>query len=164
VLKLASDKQLLKGRTVAVNFCTPEANAAMKSIVRRDTGEDWRSYVIAIMKKEGIIVADPQPTDGGVRNFDKNRRNKSVPNTEWMSSTDPDTRIASMKNGTTHLAYKAENVVDLDSGLILVLEVTHADQSDTYTLEDSLHYAQTNLTQVQTDIAIEEVVADKGYH
>jgi transposase len=164
MLKLASDKQLLKGRTVAVDSSTLEANAAMKSIVRRDTGEDWRSYVIGIMKKEGVIAADAQPTDEEVRNFDKNRRNKSVPNTEWMSSADPDARIARMKDGTTHLAYKAENVVDLDSDLILAGEVTHADQSDTSTLEDSLHSAQTNLTQAQSDITIEEVVADKGYH
>ena len=164
VLKLAADKHLLQGKTVAVDSSTLEANAAMKSIVRRGTGEDWRSYVIGIMKKEGVIAQDAEPTDDEVRNFDKNRSSKTVSNSEWMSPADPDARIARMKDGTTHLAYKAENVVDMDSDLILAGEITQADQGDTTTLEDSVHVAQANLTEAQVAAQIQEVVADKGYH
>jgi transposase len=133
VLKLASDKQVLKGKTVAVDFGTLESNAKMKSIARRDTGEDWRSYVIGIIKKEGVTTADAKPTDEEARNFDKNRCNKAVPNTERMSSANPDARIARMKDGATHLPYKAKLFVDLDLELILAFEVTHVDQSNIHT-------------------------------
>ena len=164
VLKLASDKQLLKGKTVAVDSTTLEASAAMKSIVRRDTGEDWREYVIGLMKKAGVIAADAKPTEEEIRSFDKSRKDKTVSNQEWASPADPDARIARMKDGTTHLAYKAENVVDMDSTLILAAEIYKADQADTATLEDSVHAAQTNLNDAKIQAEIEEVVADKGYH
>ncbi len=164
VLQVAAAKKLLKGKTVAVDSSTLEANAAMKSIVRRDTGEDWRAYVIGIMKKEGVIAQDAIPTDEEIRSFDKNRSSKKVSNSDWVNPFDPDAKIARMKDGTTHLAYKAENVVDLDSDLILAGEVTKADQGDQSTLEDSVQAAQTNLRQAKLDVQIQEVVADKGYH
>lgn len=164
VLKLAGEKLLLKGKTVAVDSSTLEANAAMKSIIRRDTGEDWREYVIGIMRREGVVAADVTPTEEEVRNFDKKRKGKTVSNDEWVSQTDPHARIARMKDGTTHLAYKAENVVDLDSNLILAAEIYQGDKADTATLEDSVHAAQTNLNQAKVEAEIKEVVADKGYH
>ncbi len=164
VLKLANDKQLLKGKTVAVDSSTLEANAAMKSIVRRDTGEDWREYVVGIMRREGVIATDSKPTDEQVRAFDKKRQGKKASNDDWVSKTDPHARIAKMKDGTTHLAYKTEHVVDTDSNLILAAEVYAGDNADTNTLEDSLHAAQTNLNEAAIDAKITEVVADKGYH
>lgn len=164
VLKLAADKGLLQGKTVGVDSTTLEANAAMKSIVRRDTGEDWRAYVVDLMKQEGVVAADQEPTDEEIRRFDKKRKNKKVSNDEWESTTDPDARIAKLKDGRTHLAYKAEHVVDLQSELILAAEVYHADQSDQHTLVDSVMEAQRHVFQATDQRSIEEVAADKGYH
>ena len=104
ILKLADEKKLLKGKNVAVDSTTLEADAAMKSIVRRDNGEDWKQYVTRLMQEEGVIAEDAQPTDEELRRYDKGRKNKKVSNDEWVSSTDPDSRIARMKDGTTHLA------------------------------------------------------------
>jgi transposase len=109
VLKLADEKGLLKGKTVGVDSTTLEANAAMKSIVRKDTGDDWRCYVVGLMKEQGVVEADAEPTDEEVRRFDKGRKNKKVSNEDWESPTDPDARIAKMKDGRTHLAYKADS-------------------------------------------------------
>ena len=164
VLAIAERKQLLGGKTVGVDSTTLEANAAMKSIVRRDTGEDWHAYVTRLMQEEGVIAADQQPTDEDLRRFDKQRKNKKVSNDEWMSPSDADARIAQMKDGRTHLAYKAEHVVDLESELVLAAEVYRADVADSQTLVDSVMEAQVNLAQAGSETEIEEAVADKGYH
>jgi IS5 family transposase len=165
VLRLAQEKKLLKGKTVAVDSTTLEASAAMKSIVRRDTGEDWKEYLTRLMQEEGLIDEDDEPpSDEELRRFDKQRKNKKVGNDEWVSETDPDSRIARMKDGTTHLAYKAEHAVDLDSEMIVAAEVYHADQADPQTLEDTLQQAQTNLQAASSDTVIRDVPADKGYH
>jgi len=164
VLKLAEEKKLLKGESVGVDSTTLEADAAMKSIVRRESGEDWREYVTRLMREAGVIAADEKPSDDELRRFDRNRKDKKVSNEEWESPTDPDARIARMKDGTTHLAYKAEHVVDLTSELIVAAEVYHADQADTHTLEDSLHQAQANLCEAGSKTQIKEAAADCGYH
>ena len=165
VLRLAQEKKLLKGQTIGVDSTTLEANAAMKSIVRRDTGEDWKEYLTRLMQEEGLIdEGDEPPSDDQLRRFDKQRKNKKVSNDEWVSETDPDSRIARMKDGSTHLAYKAEHAVDLDSELIVAAEIYHADQADPQTLEDSVQQAQTNLHEAGSDTVIREVPADKGYH
>ncbi|WP_231954155.1 transposase [Pirellulimonas nuda] len=164
VLQLAAQQGLLKGKTVAVDSTTLEADAAMKSIVRRDTGEDWKAYVIGLMKKEGVIEKEDEPSDDEVRRFDKKRKNKKVSNAEWVSTTDPSARITKLKDGRTHLAYKAEHVVDIDTELILAAEVYHGDHSDTKTLCDSVMEAQTHLSEAGLEAQIEEAVADKGYH
>jgi transposase len=165
ILKLAHEKKLLQGKTVAVDSSTLEANAAMKSIVRRDTGEDWKEYLTRLMQEEGLIdEGDDPPSDDELRKFDKSRPNKTVSNDDWTSPTDGDSRIAKMKDGTTHLAYKAEHVVDLDTEILLAAEVYHADQHDTLTLEDSLHQAQTNQREAGSEQVIQDAVADKGYH
>jgi len=165
VLALLQQKKLLKGKTVGVDSTTLEADAAMKSIVRKDTGEDWKEYLTRLMKEEGLLEDDDDPpSDDELRKFDKSRENKKVSNAEWTSPNDPDARIAKMKDGTTHLAYKAEHVVDLDSQAILAAEIFHADEHDTATLEDSLHQAQTHLTEAGSEVEIGEAAADKGYH
>jgi transposase len=164
ILGLASTKKLLKGKSVGVDSTTLEADAAMKSIVRRDTGEDWKEYLTRLMKEEGVIEEDDTPSDDELRRFDKQRKDKKVSNEEWGSGTDADARIAKMKDGTTHLAYKAEHVVDLESEVIVAAEIYHADQADTQTLEDSVQQAQTNLAAAGSDAQITDVVADKGYH
>jgi transposase len=165
VLALAQEKKLLKGKTVGVDSTTLEADAAMKSIVRKDTGEDWKEYLTRLMKEEGLIEEDDgPPSDQELRKFDKSRTNKKVSNEEWTSSTDPDSRIARMKDGTTHLAYKAEHVVDLETEVILAAEIYHATYHDTATLEDSLHQAQINQQEAGSQQQIQDAVADKGYH
>ena len=164
MLHVAADKKLLTGKTVAVDATTLEANAAMKSIVRRDTGEDWKEYLTRLMQEEGLIDDGDEPTDEALRRFDKTRKNKSVSNDEWVSATDPESRITQMKDGRTHLAYKAEHVVDTDTEMILAAEIYPADQGDTQTLVDSVVQAQTHLNEAEIEAEIEEAVADKGYH
>ncbi len=164
VLKIADEKGLLSGKTVGVDSTTLEANAAMKSILRRDTGEDWKQYVGRLMKEEGVVEEKHEPTDEEIRRFDKERKNKKVSNDEWVSPVDPDARITQMKDGRTHLAYKAEHVVDLTSDLILAAEIRPADHGDSQTLCDSVMKAQENLQQAEIETQIEEVAADKGYH
>ena len=164
VLKLANERKLLSGRTVGVDSTTLEADAAMRSIVRRDTGEDWKAYVARLMREEGVIEEGHKPSDDEVRRHDRGRKDKRVSNDEWVSSTDAEGRIAKLKDGRTHLAYKAEHVVDLASDLVLAAEVYPADRSDTQTLVDSVMSAQGHLHQACGSMPIEEVVADRDYH
>jgi len=159
VLKLAEDKKLLRGKTVAVDTTTLEANAALRSITRKDTGEGYRDYLKRLLAEQG--VADPTAED--IRRFDRKRKKKGS-NEEWESPADPDSRIAKMKDGTTHLAYKAEHTVDVDSGFVLAAAVHPADQGDADTLLDSVLHAQINLVKAGSEQEVEEAVADKGYH
>src|SRR5471032_2149435 len=160
VLKIADAKNLLKGKTVAVDSTTLEANAAMKSIERKDSGEDYQAYLTRLAQEAGI----ENPTDEDLRRFDKKRTGKKLSNEEWESTTDPDSRIAKMKDGTTHLAYKAEHVVDLVSDFVLSATITPANHSDAETLVDSVMQAQMNLEAAGCETKIEDVAADKGYH
>lgn len=165
VLALLQQKKLIQGKSVGVDSTTLEADAAMKSIIRRDTGEDWKEYLTRLMREEGLIDEDDDPpNDAALRKFDKSRQDKKVSNEEWVSKTDADARIAKMKDGTTHLAYKAEHVLDLETEAILAAEIYHADQADTQTLEDSLHQAQVHQQQAGSARQIKDAVADKGYH
>src|SRR5580698_1084755 len=156
VLQLVREKGLLKGKTVAVDSTNLEANAAMKSIVRRDTGEDWNDYLRRLLKEEQGIE---NPTDEELRRFDRQRKNKRVSNAEWMSSTDPQSRIARMKDGRTHLAYKAEHVVDLETEVVLAASIRKADESDMDTMVDSVIEAQANLSEAGIEVEIKEAVA-----
>ena len=164
VLQVADEQGLLKGKTVAVDATTLEANAAMKSIVRRDTGEDWQEYVKRLMLEAGAIEEDDEPSVEEIVRFDRKRKDKKVSNLEWQSKTDPGSRITKMKDSRTHLAYKAEHVIDLDTELILAAEVYHANQADVDTIGPSVSAAQDHLIQAESDAGIEEVVADKGYY
>lgn len=160
VLALADDHKLLANKTVAVDSTFLEANAAMKSIVRKETGEDWKAYVKRLAATEGIEIEN----DEDLRKYDKSRKNKRVSNDEWESKTDGESRIAKMKDGRTHLAYKAEHTIDLDSEFILDASVYHANDADSATLLTSVTAAQENLKAAEVYRDIEEVVADKGYH
>jgi transposase len=160
VLKLAAERQLLAGKTVAVDSTTLEADAAMKSIVRRASGEDWKTYLRSLAAEAGL----EDPTDEELRRFDKTRKDKKVSNDEWLSPNDPESRITRMKDGTTHPAYKAEHVVDLDTDLVLSATIYPADRADTDTLAESVVQAQLNVIAAESPANIKEVVADKGYH
>jgi transposase len=160
VLTLAAEKKLLKGTTVAVDSTLLEANAAMKSIVTKTTGEDWKEYLTRLAAEAGI----ENPTDEELRRFDKQRKDKKVSNEEWESETDPDSRIAKMKDGRTHLAYKAEHVVDLQTDLVLAAVIYEANRGDAETLAESVVVAQKNIVATESPANIEAVAADKGYH
>ena len=159
-LRLVAEKGLMPGKTVAIDSTFLEANAAMKSIVRRDTGEDWNDYLRRLLQEQGV----ENPTDEELRRFDRTRKDKRVSNEEWVSKTDADSRIAKMKNGETHLAYKAEHVIDLETEVVLAASIRPADEADVDTMVDSVMEAQVNLTEAGIDVEIEEAVADKGYH
>jgi transposase len=160
VLKLAEAHGLHLGKTAGVDSSFVEANAAMKTIERRDTGEDWKAYLRRLAAAAGI----QDPSDEDLRRLDRQRKDKKVSNAQWVSATDPDSRIVKMKDGTTHLAYKVEHVVDLQSNLVLAAEVYAADQTDSATLLPSVIVAQLNLVRAGSEVVIEEAVTDKGYH
>jgi transposase len=177
VLHLAQTKKLLSAKTVAVDSTYLEASAAMKAIVRKDSGENYQEYLRRLARQEGL----DNPTAEDLRRFDQKREGKTCSNEEWQSPTDPDSQTAKLKDGRTHLAYKAEHVVDLDSQLILAAEVHPATAGDADTLVESLLSAQGHLdaaatltaepvTDAQLEArmgkgqALREVVADKGYH
>jgi transposase len=160
VLQIARKKKLLKGRTVAVDSTFIEAEAAMKSIVRRDSGDDWKEYLLKLAVESGL----ENPTDEDLRKFDRKRKGKKVGNNEWFNPHDPEAKIAKLKDGRTHLAYKTEHAVDLESDLALAAPVYLADESDSATLPQTLTMAQTNLILAGSEAEIRDAAADKGYH
>lgn len=154
VLSLLEQTGLLRGKAVAIDATTLEANAAMKSIVRKDSGENWKEYL------QGL----ENPTEVDLRRLDRARTDKKVSNEQWQSPLDPDSRIAKMKDGRTHLAYKAEHAVDVVSEAIVATTVTFADKSDPQSAPATLSLAEANLVLAGSQTEIEELVADKGYH
>ena len=140
-----------------------EANAALRAIVRREDGEGYRAMLERLAKESGIAT----PTAEDLVRLDRKRKGKRLSNAEWASPTDPEARIAKLKDGRTHLAYKPEHAVDLDTGAIVAAEVHPADQGDTATLPGTLAAAEANLAAVGAAPTPEdpaELVADKGYH
>src|SRR5229473_2462535 len=115
VLELLAEKGLLKGKTVGVDGTTLEANAALRSIVRRDTGEGYQEFLVRLAKESGIAT----PTREQLANLDRKRAGKGS-NEEWVNPHDPEARITKMKDGRTHLAHKAEHAVDLETGAVVV--------------------------------------------
>lgn len=163
VLALVREHKLLGGKVVGVDSTTLEADAAMKTIVRKDTGEDWDEYLRRLAKEDGVEIH----SKADLIRYDQQRNKKGqkkTSNEDWESPTDPDARIAKMKDGTTHLAYKAEHVIDLDTEVIIAAEIYHANEGDHSTIVKSVEAAQQNLIEVDVVQDIEKVVADKGYH
>jgi transposase len=158
VLSLLADEGLLVGQTVSVDATTLEANAAMRSIVRRSTGQSYEAFVTALAEAEGIV----EPSREQLARFDRKRK-KTTSNRDWKHPHDPDSRVTKMKDGRTHLAHKAEHAVDLDTGALLAVTLPAADRGDTSTLGDTFHEAQKRL-QTITQASAPEIVADKGYH
>ena len=161
VLQQLADAGLVRGKTVGIDATTLEANAALRSIVRRDTGEDYTAFLARLAEASGIAT----PTRAELARFDRSRKQKKTSNADWTHPHDPDAKIAKMKDGRTHLAHKAEQAVDLDTGAIVGVTVQGADTGDTTTLVETLITAAAQVEAVQPDGAgIEEVVGDKGYH
>jgi transposase len=155
---------LVKGKTIAIDATTLEANAALRSIVRRDTGESYHDFLTKLAQASGIETS----TRADLAKLDR-KRSKKGSNEDWTHPHDPDARIAKMKDGRTHLAHKAEHAVDLETGAIVAVTVQEADQGDTTTIQTTLPEAVEQLEAVAavTDDVVrtgEELVTDKGYH
>ena len=132
----------------------------MKAIVRKDTGDDWEEYLRKLAAAEGL----ENRTDDHLRRMDRKRTDKKVSNKDWESPSDPNIRVAKMKDGRTHLAYKAEHAVDLETEAIVASKVTPADQGDTPTGPKTLGTAQANIQKNGSAVAVTDCVADKGYN
>ena len=158
VLTRLKEDGLLTGKTIGIDATTLEANAAMRSIVRRDTGATYEAYLTTLVQAAGIA----QPTREDLARFDRKRKKKGS-NKDWVSPADPDARITRMKDGRTHLAHKAEHAVDLSSGALLAITLQAADLGDTTTVFETLSVADDNATAVDLG-TIDEAVLDKGYH
>ncbi len=160
MVKVARNKGLMKGRVMAVDSTTLEANAAMKSIVRKDTGKDWNEYLRELAKEAGI----EEPTDEDLRRFDRKRGGKKVSNKDWESKTDPSSRITKMKDGRTHLAYKAQHAIDADTELVIAATIHHANEADSAILKEGMLESAGVLGSAGHDDMYRDIVADKGYH
>ncbi len=173
VLGLLADRGLIQGKRVVIDATTLEANAAMRSIVRRDTGASYEEFLMGLAKASGMATL----TREDLARLDRKRK-KRTSNKEWKSPTDRDVRITKMKDGRTHLAHKAEHAVDLDTGAVVAVTLQEADKGDTTTLDLTLceageAVAGLVLREVEkrpdekpkvSVNGIEEMVADKGYH
>lgn len=168
VLKVLADYDLVSGKTVGIDATTLEANAAMRSIVRKDTKQNYQEFLTDLAKASGIDT----PTREDLVKLDRKRKNKAS-NDDWENPHDPDAKITRMKDGSTHLAHKAEHAVDMDSGAVLAVTLQGADLGDTTTIMETVIAATENLREVADDARTEdklhenwmsEVVADKGYH
>ena len=154
---------LLKGRTIAIDATTLEANAAMRSIVRRDTGESYQAFLTRLAETSGIKT----PTREVLARLDRKRKKKTS-NKDWTNPYDPDAKVTKMKDGRTHLAHKAEHAVDLETGAIVAVTVQGADEGDTTTISETATAAADQIEDAQAEVdepqSLEEIIADKGYH
>ncbi len=163
VLARLAEHGLVQGERIGVDASTMVANAALRTIVRRDSGEGYREMLDRMAKESGIET----PTAEDIVRMDRARKGKKLSNEDWVSKSDPEAKIAKMKDGTTHLAYKPEHAVDLDTGAVVAAELYPAAEGDTTTLEKTLAAAGARLEAVDlgpTPEAPAECVTDKGYH
>ena len=168
IIRLLAKRGLVKGKTVGVDATTLEANAAMRSIVRRDSGESYDEFLERLAKESGIET----PTRQELAKLDRDRPKKGS-NQEWRHPHDADARITKMKDGRTHLAHKAEHAVDMETGAVVGVTVQGADLGDTQSMDQTLSEAAENLQEALDDEEareqlseelLSEIVADKGYH
>jgi transposase len=163
VLALVAERGLVKGERIGVDGSTMEANAALRTIVRRDSGETYRQMLTRMAQESGVAT----PTLDDLVRLDRARKGKKLSNEDWTSPTDADAKIARMKDGTTRLAYKPEHAVDLDTGVIVAAPIHPADEGDTTTLKPTLDEAEKNLSAMDLAPTREDpcdLIADKGYH
>jgi transposase len=173
VVGLLADAGLVKGKRVGIDATTLEANAALRLIVRRDNGESYEAFLTGLARQSGIAT----PTREDLARVDRKRKKKGS-NRDWVNPHDPDARIGKMKDGSTHLAHKAEHAVDMDTGAVVAVTLQAADLGDTTTVKETLAEAGIRVAELIEREAetqpleeprvnlggIEEVVADKGYH
>lgn len=173
VLGMLADAGLVKGKRIGIDATTLEANAAMRSIVRRENGQSYEEFLKELAQQSGIAT----PTREDLARVDRKRKKKGS-NEEWVNPHDPDARITKMKDGATHLAHKAEHAVDMDTGAVITVTLQEADLGDTTTVKETLAEAGTTVADlIEREVearptekpqvyvgGVEEVVADKGYH
>lgn len=173
VLGLLADAGLVKGKRIGIDATTLEANAALRSIVRRDNGESYEEFLKGLAQQSGIAT----PTREDLARVDRKRKKKGS-NQEWVNPHDPDARITRMKDGSTHLAHKAEHAVDMETGAVVAVTLQEANLGDTTTVKETLTEAGTTVAELiereavtrpaekpQVNLGgVEEVVTDKGYH
>ena len=168
VLERLACAGLLRGKTIGIDATTLEANAAMRSIVRRDTGETYQEFLTGLAKASGIKT----PTREALARLDRRRR-KRTSNKDWTSPSDPDAKVAKMKDGRTHMAHKAEHAVDMTTGAIVAITLQGADRGDTSSLKETLAEAEKQIDRVALtpeggesihEDGVSELVADRGYH
>jgi transposase len=171
LLEVLAQHGLLRGHTIGIDATTLEANAALRTIVRRDTGEQYEEFLRRLAQESGIET----PTRAQLAKLDKKRARKGS-NEDWTHPHDPDARITKMKDGRTHLAHKAEHAVDMESGAVIAVTVQPADAGDTHTVQQTLAETQENIAVVAEVLDSEldapavkvenpaELVTDKGYH
>jgi transposase len=160
VLQQLADAGLVKGTTIGIDATTLEANAALRSIVRRDTGETYQDFLTQLAKASGIET----PTREDLARIDRTRKKKGS-NDDWTHPHDPDAKITKMKDHRTHLAHKAEHAVDLETGAVVAVTIQDADEGDTTTsIETLIEAAEQVETVVPDGEGVLEVVGDKGYH
>jgi transposase len=169
VLGILTDKGLAKGKTIGVDGTTLEANAAMKSIERRDDGRTYQEFLGDLAKASGIDT----PTREQLARLDRKRKEKKTSNDDWFNPNDPDAQVTKMKDGRTHMGHKQEHAVDLDSGAIVAVTITGGAVGDTTSVGETMERAADNLADAAEKAssknqkkltAIEEIVTDKGYH
>ncbi len=171
MLGVVADEGLLHGKTIGVDATTLEANAAMRSIVRRDDGRTYQEYLTELAKASGIAT----PSRADLARMDRKRDGRKTSNKDWVNPNDPDAEVTKMKDGRTHLAHKQEHAVDMESGAIVAVTIGGGAEGDTSSIEKTVAEAETNLDKVRSQPAannskriiaerIEEAVADKGYH
>jgi transposase len=170
VLERLAQGGLIKGKTIGVDSTTLEANAAMKSIVRRDTGESYNDYLKRLAAVEGVNATDA----AALRRMDRKRRKKTS-NKDWASPSDAEAEITKLKDGRTALAYKAENAVDMETGAIVAVTTHGGAAADTATVQATVLEAGVAVAGLVAETTpegnsavhpdgVQEVVADKGYH
>ncbi len=168
VVQLLTDEGLIRGKTVGVDATTMEANAAMRSIVRRDTGERYHEFLMRLAKESGIET----PTRADLKKLDRKRRGKGS-NDDWEHPNDPDAKIVKMKDGRTHLAHKLEHAVDLETGAVVATTIQPANAGDTTTFKTTAQEAIHRLEEVKAvpelaarlpEKVVQELVLDKGGH
>lgn len=168
VLTLLAKGELLRAKTFGIDGTTLEANAALRSIVRRDTGEGYEEFLTGLATSSGIET----PTRADLSKIDKKRPKKGS-NKEWVHPDDPEAKITKMKDGRTHLAHKAEHAVDMETGAVIAVTLHGGTESDTKTIGKTEEQARSVIADVMedpeaavqlSDKALSEVVGDKGYH
>src|SRR5450755_4112522 len=170
VLERLAQGGLLKGETIGVDSTTLEANAAMKSIVRRDTGESYSAYLKRLAEAEGIDAKGA----AALLRMDR-KRTKKTSNEDWKSPSDGEAEITKLKDGRTALAYKAENALDMETGAIVAVTTHGGATADTATVQETVIEAGIAVAELVAEktpegkyevhpFGVEEVVADKGYH
>jgi transposase len=165
-LGVAALKQhkLIKGGNISIDASTIEANASLKSLKNRFTGEEYRQYIKRLAEEAGVDTSDP----AAVSRFDRKRPGRKTSNADWQNPHDPEAKVGPTKRGTTRMVYKSENVVDLDTGAVLDVDVRPGDESDHHELAQKLFDAEMRVNVALDNPAdaklIASVTGDKGYY